>query len=413
MSRNYEKDLEKSKWIKMENKIYLDHAATTPLDPEVFGAMKPYFSEKFGNSASIHSFGQEALKAIDLAREKVAKYLGCQIHEVIFTSGATESNNMAIKGIIDASNIKKPHVITSKIEHHSVFETIEFLEKKGRIDVSYAPVNREGIVNTKSVQEAIAEDTVLISIMYANNEIGTIQPLARLGEMIKKVNKERKKNNKNLVIFHTDAVQAAGFLDCHVNQLNVDLLSLSAHKFYGPKGIGILFVREGTKISPLHHGGFHEYNLRAGTLNVPGIVGLGKAIELLGNEGWQKSIQKIKKLRDKLIQGVFNAVPGVFLNGSKEMRLPSNANLCFRNAEGESILLGLDFEGIACSTGSACASGSLAPSHVLLAMGCTPELAYGSLRFTLGKDNTEEEIDRVLKILPKIVKNLRKMSPIK
>lgn len=397
----------------MKNRIYLDHAATTPLDLEVFEAMKPYFFEKFGNPASIHSFGQEALRAVDSAREKVAKYLGCQIHEVIFTSGATESNNLAIKGVVEASAIKKPHIITSKIEHHSVLETIEFLEKKGKIDVSYIPVNHEGIVNTKSVQEAITENTILVSIMYANNEIGTIQPIAWLGEMIFKINEERRKNKKNPIIFHTDAVQAAGFLDCRVNKLNVDLLSLSAHKFYGPKGIGVLFVKEGTKISPLHHGGFHEYNLRAGTLNASAIVGLGKAVELLSNDKWQQHIQKIKKLRDKLIEGVINNIPNVLLNGSKEKRLPGNANFCFKNAEGESILLGLDFEGIACSTGSACASGSLEPSHVLLALGLSHEFAHGSLRFTLGKDNNEEEIDKVLKILPKIVKNLRKMSPIK
>lgn len=394
-------------------KIYLDHAATTPLDPQVFEVMKPYFFEKFGNSASIHSFGQEALKAVDSAREKVAKFLSCQIHEVIFTSGATESNNLAIKGIIEASVLPKPHIITSKIEHHSVLEPIEFLRKKGKIEVSFIPVNREGIVNTKSVQNAITKNTVLVSIMYANNEIGTIQPIAEIGKIIKKINEVRKKNKQIPIAFHTDAVQAVGFLDCNVNKLNVDLLSLSAHKFYGPKGIGILFIKEGTKILPLHHGGFHEYNLRAGTLNVPGIVGLGKAIELLSGEKWQQNVQKIKRLRDKLIQGILNTIPDVLLNGSKEKRLPSNANFCFKNAEGESILLNLDFAGIAVSTGSACASGSLEPSHVLLALGLTPDLAHGSLRFTLGKDNSDEEIEQVLNLLPKIVKNLRKMSPIK
>lgn len=393
----------------MSNNIYLDHAATTPVDKEIFEAMKPYFSEKYGNASSIHSFGQIGIRAVDNAREKVAKYLGCDSEEVIFTSGATESNNLSLKGIVEKSDIEKPHIITSKIEHHCVLEVVEYLEKRGRIEATYLNVGKEGIVNTKDVQNNIKKNTILISIMYVNNEVGTIQPIQKIGDLLKKVNK----NRKNKIYFHTDAVQAIGYLDCNVKNLEVDLLSLSAHKFYGPKGVGALFVKKGTRIEPQHHGGAHEFGLRSGTLNVPLIVGLGKAIELLQTKEYKNDIKKIKKLRDKLIDEILRNIPNAKLNGSREKRVPGNTNFRFKNIEGESIMLGLGFEKIYASTGSACASGSLKPSHVLLAIGIPQEEAHGSLRISLGKNNTEQDIDKLLKVLPKIVKNLRKISPLK
>ncbi|MBU1177675.1 cysteine desulfurase NifS [Patescibacteria group bacterium] len=386
--------------------IYLDHAATTPVDPEVFSAMEPYFTEHYGNPASIHTVGQKAIIAVDEAREQVANFLGCKTSEVIFTSGATESNNFVLKGVSEASKIDKPHIITSTIEHPCILDTCQHLEKKG-VEVTYLPVDKEGVVNTKSVQEAIKENTILISIMYANNEIGTIQPITEIGEIVKKTNQER----KNQLIFHTDAVQAIQYLDCDVKKLGVDLLSLSGHKFYGPKGVGVLFVKEGTLIEKIQHGGHQEYNKRAGTLNVPGIVGLGKAIELAGKNHAQNSQQQ--KLRDLLINNILKNIPDSHLNGSNKHRLPNNANLRFDRIEGESIMLHLDFEGIAVSTGSACTSGTLEPSHVLLAIGVAKEQAHGSIRFTLGKDTTEDNIKKVLEVLPLIVEKLRKMSPLK
>ena len=393
----------------MNNFTYFDHAATTSVDPKVFEAMKFYFSEKYGNASSIHSFGQEANRAVDNARETVSKYLGCDSEEIIFTSGATESNNLCLKGIVEKSEIEKPHIIISKIEHHCVLETVEYLEKKGKIEATYLNVDKEGIVNTKDVQSSLKENTILVSIMYANNEVGTIQPIKKIGKLLEKINESR----KNKIYFHTDAVQAIGYLDCNVQSLGVDLLSLSAHKFYGPKGIGVLFVRKETKIAPLHHGGAHEFGLRSGTLNVPLIVGLGVAIELLQTKEYKNNLKNISSLRDKLITEILRKIPQTTLNGSRENRVPGNANFRFKNIEGESILLGLDFEGIYTSTGSACASGSLKPSHVLLALGIPQEEAHGSLRITLGKDNTKEDINKILKVLPKIVKNLRKISPLK
>lgn len=393
----------------MNNFIYLDHAATTPVDDLVFKAMKPYYSEKYGNASSIHSFGQEAIRAVDNAREVVSKYLNCNSEEIIFTSGATESNNFAIKGIIEKSTLQKPHVITSKIEHHCVLETIEYLEKKGKIEATYLDVDTEGVVNINSVHDNIKDNTLLVSIMYVNNEVGTIQPIKEIGNLLQKINK----NRKNKIYFHTDAVQAVGYLSCDVQYLGVDLLSLSAHKFYGPKGVGALYIKKNTKIEPFHHGGAHEFGYRSGTLNVPSIVGLGKAIELLQTEEYKKKIKKIEKLRDKLIENILKNIPNVKLNGSRKKRVPSNVNFRFKNIEGESIMLGLDFENIYTSTGSACASGNLKPSHVLLALGIPQEEAHGSLRITLGKDNTEKEIAKVIKVLPKIVRNLRKISPLK
>lgn len=387
--------------------IYLDHAATTAVDSEVFSAMEPYFTEHYGNPASIHTVGQKTIVAVDEAREQVADFLECRTGEIVFTSGATESNNFVLKGVLEASKIEQPHIITSVTEHPCILETCQHLEKKG-VEITYLPVNKEGVVNTNSVREAIKENTVLVTIMYANNEIGTVQPIAEIGEMLKEVNESR----KNKIIFHTDAVQAIQYLDCDVNKLNVDLLSLSGHKFYGPKGVGVLFVKEGTSIEKIQHGGHQEYRKRAGTLNVPGIVGLGKAIELAGKNR-DKNNRKQQKLCDTLIDGILDSVPDSHLNGSREYRLPNNAHLRFDRIEGESIMLHLDFEGIAVSTGSACTSGTLEPSHVLLALGIAKEQAHGSIRFTLGKDTSEADIKKVLRVLPPIVEKLRKMSPLK
>ncbi len=388
-------------------KIYLDYAATTPMDEEVLKEMMPYFLEKFGNPSSIHSFGQEALEAVDRARSQVAEFLGASPQEIIFTSGATESNNMVIKGILKASGLKNPHIITSSIEHHCVLYSCKTVEKNSA-DVTYLRVDKDGLVNPKDVKEAIRENTILVSIMYANNEVGTIEPIAEIGEVLKNINLEREKNNLPKIYFHTDAVQAVNYLDCNVNNLGVDLLSLSGHKIYGPKGIGALYIRRGTRIKSIQQGGEQEYNLRAGTHNVPGIVGLGKAISLVPKH--RKKMDEIRKLRDYLIDQVLENIPASQLNGSREHRLPHNANFSFKGVEGESLLIMLDQEGIAVSTGSACSSKSLEPSHVLTAMGISPEIAHSSLRFTLGKDTTKEDIDYTLKILAEKVKRLREIS---
>ena len=390
-------------------KIYLDYAATTPTDEEVLNEMMPYFSQKFGNPSSIHQFGQEAAEAIDKARKQVADFLGCSSSEIIFTSGATESNNMTIKGIIKTSDIKSIHIITSSIEHHCVLNSCKAAEKEGS-EVTYLKVNKEGLVNLEDIKKAIKENTILISIMYANNEVGTIEPIAEIGEMLKKINSEREKNKLPKIYFHTDAVQAVNYLDCNVDNLGVDLLSISGHKIYGPKGVGALYVRQGTKIKSIQQGGEQEYNLRAGTHNVPGIVGLGKTISLVSKN--RKKIEEIKKLRDYFIAEILKNIPDTRLNGSKEFRLPHNANISFKGIEGESLLIMLDQEGIAVSTGSACSSPSLEPSHVLMAMGISPELSHSSIRFTLGKDATKENIDFVLKVLVEKVKKLREISGI-
>jgi len=403
-------------------RVYLDYAATTPLAPEVLKDMEPYLKDKYGNASSLHSFGQEALAAIDEARQKVAQFLGCSSGEIIFTSGATEADNLAIKGIVERYKIQdtryKIHIITSAIEHPAVMETCESLNKEG-VEITYIKPNKEGIVGVKDVERAIKENTVLVSIMYANNEVGTIQPVREIGKMIEAENREQRTKNK--IIFHTDAVQAINYLDCNVDHLHVDLLSLSGHKIYGPKGVGALYIRKGTPIKRIQDGGAHEYGLRAGTENVPGIVGLGGAINNIQyftrqsfapqNLGGQASnIQYLKRLRDKLIDNVLKNIPNSQLNGSRELRLPNNANFSFKGIEGESLLISLDMEGFACSTGSACAAKKLAPSHVLLAMGLSPLEAHSSLRITLGKYTTEKEIDKFLEILPKIIKKLRKIS---
>ena len=383
-------------------KIYLDHAATTPLEKRVLKKMRPYFYHHFGNPSSLHYFGQAARQAVEKAREQAAHFLGAKPTEIIFTSGATESNNTVIKTV--ARYLKKHkglnHLITSSIEHHCVLETMQALEKEG-FAVTYLPVGKKGIVNPKDFLKAITKKTALASIMYANNEIGTIQPIARLAQIAKSEN----------FFFHTDAVQAANYLDCRVDYLGVDYLTLSAHKFYGPKGVGLIYRRRGAFLSSYLHGGAQENHLRAGTLNVPGIVGLGEALELTGREQKKRSA-RAARLSQALISGLKKKIPDIIINGDEKNRLPNNVNITIKYVDGESMLLSLDMAGIAVSKGSDCSSGSLEPSNVILALGVPKELSHGSLRFTFGKDNTSEEVDSVIKSLPPIVSRLRRMSPI-
>jgi len=380
--------------------IYLDYAATTPTHPDVLAEMQPYFSEKFGNPSSIHSFGREAKAAVEEARESVASLIGAKPEEIIFTSGGTEANNFAIDGIAYANEKKGNHIITSKIEHHAVLEPCHFLEKHG-FQVTYLPVDKYGLVNPEDVAKAITDKTILVSIMHANNEIGTIEPI----EEISKITKEKG------IYFHTDAVQTVGSIPVNVDEFGIDLLSMSAHKLYGPKGVGALYVRKGTRMEPFIRGGGQERNRRASTENVPGIVGLGEACEL-AEKKLSSRIKHLTPLRDKLLKDLMDKIPEVVLNGHPTKRLPKNVNVSVKYIEGESMLLNLDMEGIAASTGSACSSGSLDPSHVLLAIGLSHELAHGSIRFTLGRLNTEKDVKRVLDVFPKIVEKLRKMSPL-
>ncbi len=381
----------------------MDHAATTPVDPRVVEAMLPYFSQKYGNASSIYSLGREARQAIEDARRTVADILGCDPKEVIFTSCGSESDNLAIRGVAFAQRHrgKGNHIITSPIEHHAVSHTVEQLEKYFGFEVTYVPVDRYGMVDPDDVGRAIRDDTVLISIMYANNEVGTIEPIAEIGEIAR----------QRGIPFHTDAVQAGGALDLNVEGLKVDLLSLSAHKFYGPKGIGVLYVRQGTPLLPMQTGGGHERNRRAGTENVPYIVGLARALEIAYDE-LESNNRRIRRLRDRLIEGVLSRIPEAELTGHPTQRLPNNASFVIKYVEGESMLLNLDMMGVCASSGSACTSASLEPSHVLLAMGIPPEVAHGSLRLTLGRENTEEDVDYVLEVLPPIVEKLRAMSPL-
>jgi cysteine desulfurase len=400
----------------MIKRIYLDNAATTPVDAAVLKEMMPYFQKKFGNPFSVHSFGQEARVAIDNAREQVANFLGANPEEVFFTSGATESNNWTVNGIISKikagmaekpGNVFIPHIITSAFEHHCVLNSSLSSEKAGTKLTLIKP-KPDGVIDAENIAKAITDETVLISIMYVNNEVGTIQPIKEIGEIVKKAKAERvAKGNKLPLYFHTDAVQAANYLNCNVNDLGVDLLTLSAHKIYGPKGVGCLYVRRGTRIAPSQQGGEQESNMRAGTHNVPGIVAMGKAVSLI--EKHKKSLPKMKKLRDKLFTELMK-INGTQINGSVEFRTPNNANFSFRGIEGESLIISLDMAGIASSTGSACSSASLEPSHVLTSMGIPPEVAHASLRLTLGKDTTEQEINYVIKTLPPIIERLRKIS---
>ena len=380
--------------------IYMDHAATTPTNPDVLKAMLPFFSEKYGNPSSLYSIGQGSRTVIEEARGKVAKFIGAKHDEIVFTSGGTESNNFALMGVAWANQKKGNHIVTSSIEHHAIINSCKFLEKRG-FKVTYLPVDKYGIVDPDDVKKAITDKTILISIMHANNEIGTIEPIAEIG----KVAREKE------IIFHTDAVQTVGHIPVNVDELNVDLLSLSAHKFYGPKGVGALYIRKGTKIVPYLYGGDQEKRRRASTENVPGIVGLGKAIEL-AMQDMEEECKRLASLRNMLIEKILSEIDEVILNGHPTQRLPNNANFSFKYIEGESLILSLDMEGIACSTGSACTSSSLEPSHVLRAIGLPHEIAHGSLRFTLGRSNNEEQIDYVVEKLKKIVNKFRSMSPL-
>ena len=383
--------------------VYLDHAATTYVKPEVMEAMKPYFSDIFGNPSSIHAYAREAKKGMDLAREQVAQALhAAKVNEVYFTSGGSESDNWALKGVAEAQGNKGKHIVTTQIEHHAILHTCEFLEKHG-YEVTYLPVDEQGFVTPEQVEQAIRPDTILVSVMFANNEIGTIQPIEQIGKVC---------HDKG-VTFHTDAVQAFGSVPIDVQAMHIDLLSLSGHKIYGPKGVGALYIRNGVKVAPFLHGGAQERGRRATTENVPGIVGLGKAAELAAAHLHENEI-RLRSMRDRLVQGVLKAIPYTRYNGPTdgERRLPNNANFCFRYIEGEALLLMLDRQGIAGSSGSACTSGSLDPSHVLLAIGLPHEIAHGSLRLTLGACTTEEEVDYVLEKLPPIVQRLREMSPL-
>ena len=381
-------------------RIYLDHAATTPTDPRVLETMLPYFSGAFGNPSSIHSLGQETRAAVEEARHKIASLIGAQSEEIIFTSGGTEADNFAIKGAASANKQKGNHVITTSIEHHAVLESCKFLEGQG-FGVTCLSVDRNGLVDPDEIRKAITAGTILISVMHANNEVGTVQPITDIG----KIARERR------ICFHTDAVQTVGHIPVNVNELGIDLLAMSAHKLYGPKGVGSLYIRKGTRIDSFMHGGGQERGLRASTENVPAIVGFGKAAEIAQREVDRES-KRLTSLRDKLIQGLFERIPEIHLNGHPVQRLPNNVNVSIGFVEGESMAIGLDMEGIAASTGSACTSHDLEPSHVLLALGLPGVLARGSLRFSLGRETTEEEIGRVLEVLPRIVARLRAVSPL-
>ncbi|MCD6231777.1 cysteine desulfurase NifS [Candidatus Aerophobetes bacterium] len=380
-------------------RIYLDYAATTPTHPEVIKEMFPFFSEVYGNPSSIYQLAQKAKRAVEEAREKVARFLNAKTEEIIFTSGGTEADNMALKGIAFANKKRGNHIVTSKIEHHAVLNTCKWLEKQG-FKVTYIPVDRYGVVDFDELRKSLTDKTILVSVMYANNEVGTIEPISEIA----RITKERG------IYFHTDAVQIVGKIPVDVEKLGVDLLSLSAHKLYGPKGVGALYMRKGVRISSLIHGGHHERNKRAGTENVPGIVGLGKACEIAAKEMATEE-KRLKILRDRLYKGLNRRIDEIFFNGHPQNRLPGILNICIKYVEGESMLINLDLEGVCASSGSACTSSSLEPSHVLLAMGIPPEVAHGSLRFSLGRDTTEGDIDRVIEVLPPIVEKLRVMSP--
>ena len=381
-------------------KIYLDHNATTPLHPEVLEAMLPYFKEKLGNASSIHGFGREAKVALEDAREKVAEIIGVSSNEIFFTSGGTEADNLAVKGTAFASIKKGKHIVTSKIEHHAILESCKFLEKEG-FEVTYLPVDFQGLVDPEELSKAIRNDTTLVSIMYANNEVGIIQPIEELCKIAKKKG----------VYFHTDAVQAAGRLPIDVQKLDVDMLSMSGHKIYGPKGVGALFIRKGVRIMPLSHGGHHERSRRAGTENVAGIVGFAKALELVDKEREDQN-KHLKNLTQAFYKKLVESIPDVILNGDLNRRILNTLNLSFKGVEGESVILSLDMKGVAVASGSACTSGTLEPSHVLSAMGVVPAVAQGAIRFSFGRDNTMEDVEYVASLLPEIVQRLRSMSPI-
>jgi len=386
-----------------ERTIYLDHAATTPVDHRVVQAMLPYWTEQWGNASSIYALGRQASQALEEARENVAQILNCTPKEIIFTSCGTESDNLALRGVVfeRQKRLKKNHIVTSPIEHHAIGHTVEQLVKHFGFEATTLPVDRFGLVDPADVERSIRPETAIVSVMYANNEVGTIEPIAEIG----RIAREQK------VPFHTDAVQAGGTLSLDVEALNVDLLSLSAHKFYGPKGVGLLYARRGVPLLPMQTGGGHERNRRAGTENVPYAVGLATALRLAYDEA-DETNARIARLRDRLVAGVLESIPDSQLSGHPSQRLANSASFLFKYVEGESILLSLDQLGIAASSGSACTSGSLEPSHVLMAMGFAHEVAHGSLRLTLGKGNTTQDIDYVLEVLPGIIDKLRRMSPL-
>lgn len=384
-------------------KVYMDYASSTPVDSEVLEAMMPFFKDYYGNASSLHSFGRDAFDALEESRKKTADMVGADADGIIFTSGGTESDNLAIKGIAFLNKNKRdsrgPHIITSAIEHPAVLETCKHLEKQG-FKVKYLPVDKYGIVKIEELEQSISEDTFLITVMYANNEIGTIEPVEQIGKIAREHN----------VVFHTDAVQAIGKIPIDVDKLGIDLLSISSHKIYGPKGVGALYIRNGVKIQPIVHGGGHEQGLRSSTYNTPGIVGLGKACELARSR-MEKDIEHLRNLRDSLVEDVLG-IDESYLNGHPEKRLVNNAHFRFIAIEGESLILKLDEKGIAASTGSACSSKKLEASHVLTAIGLDPAEAHGSLRLSLGRENTMDEVSYVVKVLPEVVESLRKMSPL-
>ena len=384
----------------MSEYIYLDNAATTAVKPEVFEAMKPFFTDIYSNPSSVYSFAGKAKKAMEDAREKIAGYLGARSSEIYFTGGGSESDNWAIKGVAEAYQAKGKHIITSKIEHHAVLHTCQWLEKHG-YEVTYLDVDEDGLVSLEDLENAIREDTILISIMFANNEIGTIEPIKEIGAIAK----------KHGVLFHTDAVQAFAHVPIDVNEMNIDMLSASGHKFHGPKGIGFMYLRNTVKLGAFIHGGAQERSRRAGTHNVPGIVGMGKAAEL-AFAAMDENIAKQTEIRDYMISRIEKEIPYVKVNGHRTKRLPNNVNVCFRFVEGESLLIMLDQKGICASSGSACTSGSLDPSHVLLAIGLPHEIAHGSTRLTLSEETTKEQADFVVDILKRIVERMRSMSPL-
>lgn len=390
----------------MNKLIYLDHAATTPVHPKVLEAMLPYFSEQFGNPSSVYTFAQEARQSVEDSRGVIAEILGASSREIVFCSGGSESDNAAIKGLAFALRDKGNHIITSAIEHHAVSETCKYLTKFG-FEITELPVDKNGVVSLEDLKKSIKDTTLLVSIMMANNEVGTLQPIAEIGSLLKEMSRGRDRK----VFFHTDAVQAAEYLDIKVDSLGVDFLSLSAHKFFGPKGCGILYLRRNVPFMPQIQGGTQEKNRRAGTENVAGIVGMATALKL-AVEHRESNCKKCLYLRDRLIKGIKEKIKGAILTGHPEKRLPNLASFCFEFVEGESVLLQLDFNGIAASSGSACTSASLEPSHVLLAMGLPHEIAHGSIRFSAGPDNTEDQIDRVVSLLPGFVDKLRAMSPL-
>ena len=381
-------------------KVYMDNAATTKLSPDVLNAMMPYLTDIYGNASSVHAFGREAREGVEHARNQVAAAINASPDEIFFTAGGTESDNMAIKGVAHKYAKKGKHIITTAIEHHAVLHTCEALEKEG-YEVTYLPVDEDGLISVEQVRAAMRDDTLLVTVMFANNEVGTIEPIAEIGALCRERN----------VLFHTDAVQAVCHVPIDVKAMNIDLMSISAHKFHGPKGIGALYCRKGVVLEPVIVGGAQERKRRAGTENVAGIVGLGAAIER-AHKNMSADMARVSALRDKLISGILKNIPHVKLNGHPTQRLPQNVNFSIRYIEGESILLMLDINGIAASSGSACTSGSLDPSHVLLAMGIPHEIAHGSLRLTLSDMTTDEEVDYVLETLTKTVKRLRDMSPL-